>query len=462
MGMIPAAVGAAAPPLLGSGIPPLSGLDHDETKKVKSLSDSLGIARQVGFSMRRATATLIFSALTFTILAGCIGGDGVEGAMPSAVVTVEEVPGQTDTYRFDASRSGGKNLVYEWSFGDGEVGEGPVVVHTYTHGSGRYEARLLISDPLGRQAVWTETVVVGTGMNLPPDALFSLPKRIFGVGEPVRVDASRTTDTEGDPIEFRWDFNYLMSMQEYEADVEALGDGKSAQALPLPRLSDVRDILGSKHAGHGGEDGPGDYVASLFVHTATTKEPVYILEEGFPEETVFFIRLRAYDVKGAHVAIISEEIWPVLVDNNPPARVVTGSETGRFDIGGDSAVTDALGNLPEGTLSYEAGFTFTTEFPAEAAFVNVTFNENPLAENGVTELQNVMRIDARPPNFADPWTDTKSGGRISLTFNGADDPGVGEWDVYLVARKGFDIEWTVEWWVQVDINPFRGIELPYL
>jgi PKD repeat protein len=147
----------------------------------------------------------------------------VEPDRPSAID--EPVP-------FSAAQSedpDGNILSYEWDFGDGATANGREAVHAYS-ASGVYEARLTIRDDSGLANAEAQAVRVIT-VNQPPVAEAGPDQHV--TASTVEFDATASTDSDGEIIDYAWDF----------------GDGDSGNG---PRI--VHSYAN-----------PGDYVVSLTV-----------------------------------------------------------------------------------------------------------------------------------------------------------------------------------------------------
>ncbi|MCH8541585.1 MAG: PKD domain-containing protein [Opitutales bacterium] len=124
-------------------------------------------------------------------------------AMLSASPNQGEAPLTVD---FDASGStdpDGHSLSYTWDFGDGSAPvTGATASHTYTE-QGAYFASVSVEDGHGGVGGAVQLIEVG---NQAPTPRFSFTST-FGI-PPVTVDfdASDSTDPEGDPLSFSWDF----------------------------------------------------------------------------------------------------------------------------------------------------------------------------------------------------------------------------------------------------------------
>lgn len=100
-------------------------------------------------------------------------------------------------YRFDASAShdpDGSPLTYTWSFGDGSTASGAVVTHPFET-SGTFTVKLTVTD-----GVSTASTSQTLDVNFPPDPVLIDESR----GLEMKLNASGTTDAEGDPITYTW------------------------------------------------------------------------------------------------------------------------------------------------------------------------------------------------------------------------------------------------------------------
>ena len=93
-------------------------------------------------------------------------------------------------------------LAFEWDFGDGANASGEAANHSYA-APGTYTVTLTVTDPLGAQG--TDTLIVTVLGNRPPVATGSAAPA--NEGDLILLDASASADPEGDPLQFRWDFD---------------------------------------------------------------------------------------------------------------------------------------------------------------------------------------------------------------------------------------------------------------
>lgn len=119
------------------------------------------------------------------------------------------VPGQP--IQFDASGTtdpDGDSLSYVWlSFGDGTPPQfpslSPLFTHTYAN-PGTYTVKLSVTDTFNFPVVVETTATVGAA-NSPPTAAAGGP--YFGfAGDPLQLDASGSSDPDGDTLSYSWDF----------------------------------------------------------------------------------------------------------------------------------------------------------------------------------------------------------------------------------------------------------------
>jgi len=139
--------------------------------------------------------------------------DGLQGS--SSIIVQVNVPpvaiigGDTEGTRiealtFDGSGSydpDGEIVNYHWNLGEGSTANGISIAYEYFN-PGEYTVTLTVTDDDGIQAIGTHNVTI---TNLPPIA-DSGPNRTGTRSEPITFDASSSSDPEGLPLQYHWDF----------------------------------------------------------------------------------------------------------------------------------------------------------------------------------------------------------------------------------------------------------------
>jgi len=134
------------------------------------------------------------------------GGNNPPVALVQANPTAGDVPLPVS---FDASGSSdpdGDPLTFDWNFGDGATASGASPNHTY-NSAGTYTATVIVSDGNGGSDSASLTIsATDPGGNNPPLAVLQANPTAGDVPLPVSFDASGSSDPDGDPLTFDWNF----------------------------------------------------------------------------------------------------------------------------------------------------------------------------------------------------------------------------------------------------------------
>ncbi len=128
---------------------------------------------------------------------------------PQAVITAPDTAVVNQQVTFDGSRSAGDSALtaYEWDFGDGTTGSGPVVDHTYTAPGQPYYVTLTVTDATGQKGYAGQGIQVNPAgqENQPPQVNFVISPVPAEVGQPLFFDATGTT-ASNPIVSYEWDF----------------------------------------------------------------------------------------------------------------------------------------------------------------------------------------------------------------------------------------------------------------
>lgn len=138
---------------------------------------------------------------------------------PTAAFTAQATALQVQLDASGSQDPDGDALSYTWTLGDGNSATGATASHTYTQG-GTYTVTLEVGDGTATDSA-SQDVTVERPNRAPTAALTALVQ-----GDQVYVDGSGSSDPDGDPLAYHWDF----------------GDGATAQgATASHRYATVGD-----------------------------------------------------------------------------------------------------------------------------------------------------------------------------------------------------------------------------
>lgn len=139
------------------------------------------------------------------------------GNQPAAATPVpalhipEAAPAVGQTFALDATGTlapDGYPLLFHWDFGDGQTQQGwerRQVHHTY-HSPGEYTVTLTVTGALGLSASTTQATSAAVIANADPVATYTFLQTAPTGYTEVTFDATASSDPDGDPIAFHWEF----------------------------------------------------------------------------------------------------------------------------------------------------------------------------------------------------------------------------------------------------------------
>jgi PKD repeat protein len=145
--------------------------------------------------------SLVIVAVAVAALSGCF----LQNAPRAEFTTTPAFDYPPLDVTFNASASSSPNgaiVTYDWDFGDGATADGVIVTHTYTE-KGVYAVTLEVRDSAGETGVRTKSV---EALNRVPVARFKTNVSTTGVHQPIWFNASESTDSDGEIVEYIWSF----------------------------------------------------------------------------------------------------------------------------------------------------------------------------------------------------------------------------------------------------------------
>jgi PKD repeat protein len=145
--------------------------------------------------------SLVIVAVAVAALSGCF----LQNAPRAEFTTTPAFDYPPLEVTFNASSSSSPNgpiVNYDWDFGDGATAGGVIVTHTYTE-KGVYAVTLEVRDSSGETGARTKSV---EALNRVPVARFKTNVSTTGVRQPIWFNASDSADSDGDIVDYLWDF----------------------------------------------------------------------------------------------------------------------------------------------------------------------------------------------------------------------------------------------------------------
>ena len=198
----------------------------------------------------------IGALLLVQLLTGCTGVlESTVEPRAALTATPTEIQ-QGEEVTFDARASDaieGVITEYSWDFGDGV--ETTTITGFTSHQflkSGQFNVRLTITNDQGG----TDSTTALVRVNGAPQINLSIPD-IVRSGDIILLDASKTVDPEGGPMEFMWDLNFL---EDSDGDGDTRNDVDSSDEIVYLPTESSGTIMGSLTV----DDGVGGVVSEQF------------------------------------------------------------------------------------------------------------------------------------------------------------------------------------------------------
>jgi PKD repeat protein len=275
----------------------------------------------------------------------------------------------------------GNIQTYRWDLGDGTITDGANITHTYTV-SGQYRVVLSVIDDSGvANNLAIDQMMVG--VNAPPEPRISIPPRPVSVSEAAQLDASASTDADGNILSYLWDFgdgamgegqivNYAWTKPGvFKVVLTVIDDSGTASAMQTTSTNIVIDAAPVANAGadqyltasdvqfDGGASVDADGVITSYEWdfgdgaTATGQS----VRHAYVRPGLYEVALVVRDDSGAPLnqdrdtMMVRINTAPI-ADAGPPQTVAPGEEfslSGRSSVDPDGQISEYVWEFPDGT-----------------------------------------------------------------------------------------------------------------
>lgn len=269
---------------------------------------------------------------------------------------------------------------WRWDMGDGTVLEGQTVTHTYS-GPGAYNVALTVTDDSGvANASTTDRARIA--VNAPPEPRFEIPSRPVSVSELAVLDASGSSDDDGQILSYAWDFgdgvsgegqvvNYAWSRPgTYTVTLSVTDDSGTASALqgttrqvrvdaaPVADAGPDQYVTASEVAfdGGGSRDSDGAVTAWQWDFGDGATAAGRTVRHAYLRPGAYEVALVVRDDSGAPLNTDRDTMRVVvnaapIADAGPPQVVAPGEEftvSGRASVDPDGRIADHVWTFPGG------------------------------------------------------------------------------------------------------------------
>lgn len=321
---------------------------------------------------------------------------------------------------------------WRWDMGDGTVLDGPSVAYGYP-GPGRYAVTLTVTDDSGvANSIARDHATVT--VNSPPVPRFNIPPRPVSVSELAVLDASASSDEDGQILSWIWDFGdgvigegpvasyawtrpgtYRVTLSVTDdsgtpSAVQSLSQMIRVDAAPVADAGPDQFVTASEVAfdGSGSADSDGTITAWEWDFGDGTTGSGPNPRHAYASPGIYDVALVVRDDSGAPLnsdrATMTLRINAApIADAGPPQTVAPGEEfivSGRASVDPDGHVADYLWEFPDGSRVsgervahaiadpglYRVRLTVRDDFPGppgeDEAEVLITVNAPPVAVAG--------------------------------------------------------------------------------
>ncbi|WP_165390189.1 PKD domain-containing protein [Thalassococcus sp. S3] len=284
---------------------------------------------------------------------------------------------------------------YRWDMGDGTALQGDSVTHAFT-APGTYEVRLTVRDDSGvSNDLADDTMLVV--VNAPPEPVIGLPSRPVSVSEATQLDASASSDADGEILTYMWDFgdgatgegetvSYAWTRPGlFDVTLTVTDDSGTASATQQTTLQVVVDAAPVSDAGPdqfvtasdvifdggGSTDTDGQITAWEWDFGDGATASGKTVSHAYARPGIYEVALLVRDDSGAPLNQDRDTMQVTvnsvpIADAGPPQTVAPGETfvvNGRASVDPDGAIAEYVWDFPDGSTARGQRASFTLNEP---------------------------------------------------------------------------------------------------